>query len=74
MVCSVVIGVSLIIGVVSVPAPLRDNGHYTILYCHGYDADLGLIYGFLVHLIKLLGVNVLSFNYDGYGLSRIGSW
>eukprot|EP00579_Thalassiosira_antarctica_P012095 CAMPEP_0201910346 /NCGR_PEP_ID=MMETSP0903-20130614/1750_1 /ASSEMBLY_ACC=CAM_ASM_000552 /TAXON_ID=420261 /ORGANISM="Thalassiosira antarctica, Strain CCMP982" /LENGTH=658 /DNA_ID=CAMNT_0048444961 /DNA_START=27 /DNA_END=2003 /DNA_ORIENTATION=- len=45
---------------------------YTLLYCHGHDVDLGLIYDLLVHLSQLLGVDILSFEYAGYGLSKLG--
>ena len=40
---------------------------HTILYCHGHDCDLGAIYDFLVHLSKLLRVDVMSFDYAGGG-------
>ena len=48
------------------------RSRYTLLYCHGHDVDLGLIYDFLVHLSQLLGVDILSFEYAGYGLSKLG--
>lgn len=44
----------------------------TILYCHGHDVDLGMIYDFLVHLSKLLDADILCFDYSGYGLSKLG--
>ena len=46
---------------------------YTVLYCHGHDADLGSTYDFLVHLSKIMGVDVMSFDYAGYGMSNIGT-
>mmetsp|Transcript_15704 Transcript_15704/g.33193 ORF Transcript_15704/g.33193 Transcript_15704/m.33193 type:complete len:704 (+) Transcript_15704:181-2292(+) len=45
---------------------------YTLLYCHGHDVDLGMIYDFLVHMSKLLNVDILSFEYAGYGVSALG--
>ncbi|EED87400.1 predicted protein, partial [Thalassiosira pseudonana CCMP1335] len=39
-------------------------------YSHGHDVDLGLIYDFLVDLSRLLGVNIMSYDYGGYGLGR----
>lgn len=45
------------------------SSRYTILYCHGHDVDLGSIYDHLVTLSALLNVDIVSFEYDGYGLS-----
>ena len=42
----------------------------TLLYCHGHDVDLGLIRDFLVHMSKVLDVDILSFDYAGYGPAR----
>ena len=47
----------------------KKNGRYTILYCHGHDVDLKSIYNHLVTLSALLNVDIMSFEYDGYGLS-----
>ncbi|KAL9179058.1 hypothetical protein ACHAXT_000100 [Thalassiosira profunda] len=45
------------------------NGRYTLLYSHGNAEDLGLISSFLVDLARLLQVNVLCYDYSGYGVS-----
>ncbi|KAL7551604.1 hypothetical protein ACHAWF_014797 [Thalassiosira exigua] len=42
---------------------------YTLLYSHGNAEDLGLISSFLVDLARLLGVDVLCYDYAGYGVS-----
>lgn len=44
-------------------------GKYTLLYSHGNAEDLGLIAHFLTDLARLLGVNVLCYDYAGYGKS-----
>ena len=44
-------------------------GKYTLLYSHGNAEDLGLIANFLTDLARLLGVNVLCYDYAGYGVS-----
>ena len=44
-------------------------GKYTLLYSHGNAEDLGLIAHFLTDLARLLGVNVLCYDYAGYGVS-----
>ena len=41
---------------------------YTILFSHGNAEDLGLIYPFLSQLSAALSVNVVSYDYPGYGL------
>mmetsp|Transcript_16426 Transcript_16426/g.34331 ORF Transcript_16426/g.34331 Transcript_16426/m.34331 type:complete len:805 (-) Transcript_16426:108-2522(-) len=47
------------------------NARFTLLYSHGHDVDLGLIYDFLVDLSRLLGVNVMSYDYGGYGMGMV---
>lgn len=44
-------------------------GKYTLLYSHGNAEDLGLISHFLADLARLLGVDVLCYDYAGYGVS-----
>jgi len=41
----------------------------TLLYSHGNAEDLGLIAPFLADLVRLLRVDVLCYDYAGYGLS-----
>lgn len=42
---------------------------YTLLYSHGNAEDLGLIASFLTDLARLLNINVLCYDYSGYGVS-----
>jgi len=41
---------------------------YTLLYSHGNAEDLGLIASFLSDLARLLQVNVMCYDYSGYGV------
>lgn len=48
----------------------RSNTHrYTLLYSHGNAEDIGLIASFLTDLARLLQINVLCYDYSGYGVS-----
>lgn len=49
---------------------LRKNAKYTILYSHGNAEDLGMMYKRMRHMAQVLCVNVLAYDYSGYGLSR----
>lgn len=42
---------------------------FTILYSHGNAEDIGLSYRALKKLVKEVGVNLLAYDYSGYGLS-----
>lgn len=42
---------------------------FTMLYSHGNAADLGQIYQLLIQLSLHLGVNIMGFDYSGYGQS-----
>lgn len=44
----------------------------TLLYSHGNGEDLGGVYGYMVFLSKSLNVNVISYDYTGYGLTTAG--
>ena len=44
-------------------------GNSTLLYSHGNAEDLGLIANFLTDLSRLLGINILCYDYSGYGVS-----
>jgi len=46
----------------------QPNARFTILYSHGNAEDLGMIHSYMVELSKLLYVNVLAYDYSGYGL------
>ena len=48
---------------------LTSPRRYTLLYSHGNAEDLGLISPFLADLARLLRVDVLCYDYSGYGLS-----
>ena len=42
---------------------------YTLLYSHGNAEDLGLIASFLSDLARLLQIDILCYDYSGYGVS-----
>jgi len=46
----------------------QDKARYTLLYSHGNAEDLGMIYNYLVEISELLNVNILAYDYSGYGL------
>jgi len=46
-----------------------DEAKYTILFSHGNSTDIGLTRNHLVDLAQNLKVNILSYDYSGYGLS-----
>lgn len=51
-----------------IPAFYLDNqSKITILFSHGNAEDLGMIYDWLVNLGSNLSVNVLAYDYEGYG-------
>jgi pimeloyl-ACP methyl ester carboxylesterase len=43
---------------------------YTILYSHGNAEDLGMLSSYLSDLSKILHVNILAYDYTGYGFSN----
>ncbi|XP_057853654.2 uncharacterized protein LOC131063761 isoform X2 [Cryptomeria japonica] len=43
--------------------------HFTLLYSHGNAADLGQMYDLFMELRAHLRVNVMSYDYSGYGAS-----
>ncbi len=45
------------------------GARYTVLYSHGNAEDLDDV-GYLVEQIRALGVNVLAYDYEGYGTSE----
>lgn len=47
----------------------RDDTKTTILYSHGNATDIGQIYNWMFELSKRLRVNVLCYDYLGYGLN-----
>jgi len=49
---------------------LRRNAKLTVLYSHGNAEDLGMMYRRMKDLARVLCVNVLAYDYSGYGLSE----
>ena len=47
----------------------NNNETTTLLYSHGNAEDIGLLSKFLVDMSKLLRVNILVYDYTGYGMS-----
>ena len=50
----------------------RRNATRTLLFSHGNAEDLGMMYPRMKDLALVLGVNVLAYEYTGYGLSVPG--
>eukprot|EP00590_Aulacoseira_subarctica_P010077 CAMPEP_0172422680 /NCGR_PEP_ID=MMETSP1064-20121228/8805_1 /TAXON_ID=202472 /ORGANISM="Aulacoseira subarctica , Strain CCAP 1002/5" /LENGTH=418 /DNA_ID=CAMNT_0013163647 /DNA_START=169 /DNA_END=1425 /DNA_ORIENTATION=- len=48
----------------------RKYAIYTILYSHGNAEDLGMLSNYLADLSKILHVNILAYDYTGYGFSN----
>lgn len=48
------------------------NAHLTILFSHGNAEDLGMIYDWFYDFSRQLNVNVLAYDYTGYGKSSGG--
>lgn len=42
----------------------------TIIYSHGNACDLGQVYDYCKHLSETLSVNVIAYDYTGYGISK----
>lgn len=47
----------------------RRGATLTFLFSHGNAEDLGMMYGRMKEMARVLGVNVLAYDYTGYGLS-----
>lgn len=53
-----------------IPAPNASSGNrFTILHSHGNAVDLGQMMGLYAELARVLRVNILAYDYRGYGLS-----
>jgi len=50
----------------------RRNATQTILFSHGNAEDLGMMYHRMKDLALVLGVNIMAYDYTGYGLSMPG--
>jgi pimeloyl-ACP methyl ester carboxylesterase len=48
---------------------LNRGAKLTVLYSHGNAEDLGMMYRRMKEIAKALGVNVMAYDYPGYGLS-----
>lgn len=48
---------------------LNRGAKLTILYSHGNAEDLGMMYRRMKEIAKAFGVNVMAYDYPGYGLS-----
>ena len=46
------------------------TAEYTLLFSHGNAEDIGIIYLYFYELSKRLNVNVISYDYSGYGKSK----
>jgi abhydrolase domain-containing protein 17 len=53
----------------SQPKPLASSTSQVLLWCHGNAEDLGTGYANYVELCKQLGMQVVAFDYSGYGCS-----
>lgn len=47
----------------------RPGSDLTLIYSHGNAEDLNTSYNFMLKLSVLLGVNVVGYDYSGYGES-----
>ncbi len=47
----------------------RPNAQVTILFSHGNAEDLGMIYDWFNDLARVLHVNIMAYDYSGYGKS-----
>ncbi|KAL7543525.1 hypothetical protein ACHAXR_012815 [Thalassiosira sp. AJA248-18] len=48
----------------------RPNAQVTILFSHGNAEDLGMIYDWFNDLARVLRVNIMAYDYTGYGKSQ----
>ena len=49
----------------------QSHARFTVLYSHGNAEDLGMLYNYVTELSRLLYVNILAYDYTGYGLGTI---
>ena len=49
---------------------LRRGAKLTLLYSHGNAEDLGMMYRRMKDLARVLCVNIMAYDYSGYGLSQ----
>lgn len=48
----------------------NETAEYTILFSHGNAEDLGMIYDWFRELGRRLNVNIMAYDYSGYGISE----
>ncbi|KAL3777803.1 hypothetical protein HJC23_003576, partial [Cyclotella cryptica] len=48
----------------------RPSAAVTILFSHGNSEDLGMIFDWFTDLSRVLGVNIMEYDYTGYGKSQ----
>ncbi|TYZ62490.1 hypothetical protein PybrP1_001992 [[Pythium] brassicae (nom. inval.)] len=48
----------------------QDSAQYTLLFSHGNAEDLGMIYDWFREVGRRLNVNVMAYDYSGYGISE----
>lgn len=48
----------------------REGARFTLIYSHGNATDIGAMHDRCVGIADALGVNVLSYDYTGYGMAR----
>ena len=65
------LGCGLENGVHRIPAFFikRRGASITFLFSHGNAEDLGMMYGRMKEMARVLCVNILAYDYTGYGLS-----
>ena len=51
----------------------RRGAQHTVLFSHGNAEDLGMMYKRMKDLALALCVNILAYDYTGYGLSQGGA-
>ena len=49
---------------------IQTEGKYTIIYSHGNACDIGKVYPFMKSLSEKYNVNVIAYDYYGYGLNQ----
>ena len=49
---------------------LNRGARLTVLYSHGNAEDLGMMYRRMKEIARAFGVNVMAYDYPGYGLSK----
>lgn len=48
----------------------REGARFTLVYSHGNATDIGAMHDRFSGIADALGVNVLAYDYTGYGIAR----